>query len=310
MRDEFAATLLRLATEDQRVMLLTADLGFGVFEPFIERLPRQYLNVGVAEQNLIGVATGLALEGHIVFAYSIGNFPVLRCLEQIRNDAAYHDASVKVVSVGAGFSYGPLGMSHHATEDIAVLRAIPDVQIYVPGTRTEVVDATLALHSTPGAGYLRLDKSVAQEPPAPAPLRVDQWRVFRDGSDVTILAAGGILGEALVAATVLEAQGISVRVVSAMRLAPCSRHQVLDSVGSSPLVVTLEEHVVRGGLGGLVAEYLVEARDRPVLLRLGVEGSFVSLVGSQAYLRSMVGIDADGIVRAIIAALRTAGSRI
>ncbi|MEX2031445.1 MAG: transketolase, partial [Dehalococcoidia bacterium] len=132
MRDAFVRALETEAEHDARIMLITGDLGFGVLDGYAERRPSQFLNAGVAEQNMTGVATGLAMAGRVVFTYSIGNFPILRCLEQIRNDAAYHDANVNVVSIGAGFSYGVLGMSHHATEDLAIMRALPGIVIASP----------------------------------------------------------------------------------------------------------------------------------------------------------------------------------
>src|SRR6266403_699088 len=149
MRNAFIAELSELAGADPRILLITGDLGFGVFEDFARRYPRQFLNAGVAEQNMTGVATGLALEGRIVFTYSIANFPTLRCLEQIRNDAAYHDANVKVVAIGGGFSYGALGMSHHATEDISIMRSI-GISVVAPGCDWEAEEAVTALCATPG----------------------------------------------------------------------------------------------------------------------------------------------------------------
>src|SRR2546423_12107289 len=153
MRDAFVDALCRAAAADRRVMVLTGDLGFGVLDRFASEYPEQYLNVGVAEQNLTGVATGLALDGHIVFTYSIANFPTLRCLEQIRNDACYHDANVKIVAIGGGFSYGALGMSHHATEDLAIMRAI-GIPVVAPGCDWEAAEAVDALIGTPGTCYL------------------------------------------------------------------------------------------------------------------------------------------------------------
>src|SRR6185437_10903005 len=163
MRDTFIRELTELAADDPRIVLITGDLGFGVFEAYARRYPRQFLNAGVAEQNMTGLATGMALEGRIVFTYSIANFPSLRCLEQIRNDAAYHDANVKIVSIGSGFSYGQLGISHHATEDISILRALPGLTVVSPADDWEVAGATRALVSTPGTCYLRFDKSKAPE---------------------------------------------------------------------------------------------------------------------------------------------------
>ena len=150
MRDAFVRRLIELARKDPRLHLVTGDLGFGVLDKFERELPGQFLNVGVAEQNMAAVATGMALEGLIPFTYSIGNFPTLRCLEQLRNDAFYHDASVKVVCIGGGFTYGQLGMSHHATEDISIMRALPNVAIVVPANDYETVAAVDALVERPG----------------------------------------------------------------------------------------------------------------------------------------------------------------
>src|SRR5450432_1212663 len=139
MRDRFISTLCQLAEQDSKIILITGDLGFSVFDEFKRRFPRQFINAGVAEQNMTLLATGMALEGYVVFTYSIGNFPTLRCLEMIRNDAAYHGANVKVVSIGGGFSYGSLGISHHATEDLAIMRALPDVAVLAPTSLQETV---------------------------------------------------------------------------------------------------------------------------------------------------------------------------
>src|SRR6185436_4753277 len=162
MRDSFTARLEQLAAADPRIFLITGDLGFGVLDSFEKKFPRQFLNAGVAEQNMTGLATGLAIEGRTVFTYSIANFPTLRCLEQIRNDASYHDANVKIVAIGGGFSYGPLGMSHHATEDIAIMRSLP-ITVVAPGCDWEAAEATSAVAAAKGTCYLRLDKSGAED---------------------------------------------------------------------------------------------------------------------------------------------------
>ncbi len=307
MRDAFAARLLERATADDKIMFLTGDLGFGVFETFQARLPRQYLNVGVAEQNMVAVASGLALEGYTCFVYSIGNFPTLRCLEQIRNDAAYHAANVKVVSIGGGFSYGPLGMSHHATEDIAVMTAIPDVLTLVPGTVEDVVPSVDALIATPGTGYLRLDKSAGQESPDAELFGVGRWRVMRSGSDVALVTLGGILGEAQQAADDLQLSGVSAAVISATQPAPIDAEEVRRTLGAAPIVISLEEHVVRGGLGGIIAEAMAESGSTARLIRKGVGASFVSAVGSQTHLRISAGLDAGSLVDTVLAALGTGG---
>ena len=147
-----------IAEKDKNVVLITGDLGFGVLKPFWEKFPDQFINAGIAEQDMTGFAAGMALCGKTVFTYSIGNFPTLRCIEQIRNDCAYHNANVKIVCVGGGFTYGPLGMSHHATEDIAVMRAMPDVTVFAPGDAAEAAACTKAMYETPGTCYLRLGR--------------------------------------------------------------------------------------------------------------------------------------------------------
>ena len=161
MRDTFIEQLTKIARNDPNVLLLTGDLGFGVFENFRKEYPKQFLNVGVAEQNMSMIAAGLALKGKRVFTYSIGNFPTLRCLEQIRNDICYHDLNVTIVSIGGGFSYGALGMSHHATEDLSIMRALPNITCVAPSSLEETKDATFQLYKKKGPSYLRLDKSDA-----------------------------------------------------------------------------------------------------------------------------------------------------
>ncbi len=150
MRDAFFHSLLQLAAEDERIYLLSGDLGFGVADEFRRRFPARFLNAGVAEQNMTGVAAGLALAGKIVFTYSIANFPTLRCLEQIRNDVCAHNANVKIVAVGGGLAYGALGPSHHATEDLAILRALPNMVVVAPGDPLEAAQATAAIARMPG----------------------------------------------------------------------------------------------------------------------------------------------------------------
>lgn len=302
MRDHFIKRLTQLAAADSRIMLLTGDLGFNVLTDFGTKYPKQFLNVGVAEQNLTGVATGLALEGLIVFTYSIGNFPTLRCLEQIRNDVAYHNANVKIVSVGSGFSYGSLGMSHHATEDISIMRAIPGITIFSPGDLWESMEATDAAVKTAGPCYLRLDKSSAGSSEAPGEkFVIGQPRLRREGNDLTIIATGGIVDEALKAAELLAAKKIQVRVLGIHTIRPLAPEAILAAARETGGIITLEEHTVEGGLGGLVAETLLEYGALPRFFRrMGLRNGFSSIVGSQAYLRKRYGLDAEAIVQTVL----------
>ncbi len=310
MRDTFVRTLTRLATADPRVMLLTGDLGFGVLDRFAATLPAQFVNVGVAEQNMAGVAAGLALEGRIAFTYSIGNFPTLRCLEQLRNDAAYHQANVKVVAIGGGFSYGALGMSHHATEDLAILRAIPGIAVFSPGCLWEVEAITEAIVKTPGTCYFRLDKSDAGRTNRPGEtFQLGKLRELRAGTDATLVATGGILIEALKAADELAAHGVSARVLSCHSLRPFDVDGLLQACRETRVLVTVEEHVIEGGLGGVVAETCMDHGVTPeAFARVGLRHGFSSVVGSQSYLRGHYGMDAAAIVSATLGALRFAAA--
>ncbi|MCB0353503.1 MAG: hypothetical protein KDD64_08270 [Bdellovibrionales bacterium] len=295
MRDAFIQTLSELAERDPKVLLITGDLGFKVFDDYCERFPNQFLNVGIAEQNMTGVATGMALEGWTVFTYSIGNFPTLRCLEQIRNDACYHGANVKVVCIGGGFSYGALGISHHATEDLAILRALPDITVTVPSDLYEVREATKAIYETPGTCYLRLDRAAGSERPTPQ-FELGKMRRHKEGSEVAFLCCGGVLEEAMIAARLLDDAGYSSSVCSVHTLKPLDQETILATARSVRALFTLEEHTVEGGLGGAVSEVLVESGIAlPTFRRLGLRSGFSSLVGSQEYLRQQYGIDGKSI---------------
>lgn len=307
MRDAFVARLESLAAADERVFLITGDLGYGVLDGYARRFPRQFLNVGVAEQNMTGVATGLALEGRIVFTYSIANFSTLRCLEQIRNDAAYHDANVKVVAIGGGFSYGALGMSHHATEDLAIMRSL-GIPVVAPGCTWEAQEAVTALTDSPGTCYLRLDKTSAKSTHKPGESFVlGRARIVRDGDDVAIISAGGILKVVLEVAERLTKKGVSCRVISMHTVNPLDREAVLAAASETGGIVTVEEHTILGGLGGAIAECCLDAGITPrVFRRIALQAGAPHLVGSQEYLRSRYGMDADSITEAVRNALGVA----
>lgn len=299
MRAAFIKRLLEITEHDKRIFLVTGDLGFGVLDEFERRFPDQYLNAGVAEQNMTAVATGLALEGHIPFTYSIGNFPTLRCLEQVRNDACYHGANVKVVSVGGGFSYGPLGMSHHATEDLSIMRAVPGIVVCAPGSAFEALRAVDALIAHDGPAYLRLERAAANFSDDPnIPFILGRARVLRDGRDLTLFSIGGITAEAVAAAEKLDGLGIRCRVLSMHTLKPLDVEAIKSAVQQTGAILTVEENSILGGLGGAVAEVCLEAGARVPFRRLGIQDTYVSAVGDQSYLRTQAGIDSAAIVRA------------
>lgn len=301
MRDAFVAQLTEIAREDPRIMLITGDLGFGVLMKFAEELPTQFLNAGVAEQNMTLMATGLALGGRVVFTYSIANFPILRPLEMIRNDACYHDANVKVVGIGGGFSYGSLGISHHATEDIAILRALPNICVVVPCDLAETRQATKALAAHPGTAYFRLDKSTAGEDAGlgthSTPFVLGKARQLREGSDLTFIACGGIMREVLSAADELLRDGVRCSVLSMHTVKPIDKEAIMQAARETGGIVTVEEHSVDGGLGSAVAEVCMDAGVMPQHFhRIGLRAGFSSIVGSQEYLRQVYGMDSAAIL--------------
>lgn len=312
MRDDFVRALCELAAEDQRVLLLTGDLGFGVLDEFARRFPSQYVNAGVAEQNMTAMAAGLALEGHKVYTYSIANFATLRCLEQIRNDVCYHDADVTVVSVGGGFSYGQLGMSHFATEDIAILRALPGMRVVAPTEPWEAYAATRALYASAGPAYLRIDRAGTALTDANPAFELGRARWVRHGTDATVIATGGILSEAMAAADRLAAADIDVGVVAVHSVKPLDALMVELAVASAPVLITLEEHNVVGGLGAAVLEACETVGSFPRRMRrIGLRDCYPTIVGDQSYLRTAYGLDADAVVEAItdcVQADRTRGS--
>ena len=291
---------MELAECDDRIHLLVADIGFGVVETFAQKFPDRFLNVGVAEQNLTGIAAGIALSGKIVFTYSIANFPILRCLEQIRNDVCYHKANVKMVSVGGGYSYGPLGMTHHATEDIAILRALPEMTVVAPGDPLEVRAGTRAVVEHPGPCYLRLGR--AGEPTlhdATINFELGKAIQVRDGDAITIISTGAMLQNALQVADKLAARGLQARVLSMHTVKPLDENALLAAARETRAVVTLEEHSIIGGLGGAVAECLAESGIQVPFKRLGLPSAFSSHIGSQDYLRAKSDLSPDAILYAL-----------
>ncbi|MGN0747351.1 MAG: transketolase family protein [Aristaeellaceae bacterium] len=303
MRDAFVRALMREAAADPRLTLITGDLGFGVLKPFWETYPDQFVNAGIAEQGMTGLAAGLARTGRTVLTYSIGNFPTLRCIEQIRNDCAYHNANVKIVCVGGGFVYGSLGMSHHATEDMAVMRALPGVTVFTPGDTAEVEAVVPVMLRTPGTCYLRLGRGgepMLHDGP------VEDWLLPRaltllKGTDVALLSAGGILTQTLSAADMLTARGVSAEVVSFPCIKPIDREKLVELAGRFRHLVTVEEHSIVGGFGSAVCEVIAETGMPCRVHRIGMEDEYSCIVGTQQYLRAQYGMDDQAICQRTLA---------
>lgn len=303
MRDTFVKTLIEEAKKNKDIELITGDLGFGVLKPYWEALPDQFTNAGIAEQNMTTVAAGMALEGKTVFTYSIGNFPTLRCLEQIRNDCAYHNASVKIVCVGGGFVYGSLGMSHQATEDIAILRALPDVTVICPGDLMEAREATKVIANMPGTCYLRLgrggEKQVHKSIDNFAVGKAIQIRSIEGKHRVAVFSTGAILDDVTDACDVLTKEGFGIEQYSFHTVKPIDREVIEACTKNCDYIVTVEEHNIVGGFGGAVAEVMAECDGKAKLKRIGLNDAYCTRVGNQRYLREQYGMDADAIVKTV-----------
>jgi transketolase len=305
MRGAFFRAVTALAENDERVHLIVGDLGFGVVENFAQRFPNRFVNAGVAEQNMTGIAAGMALSGKIVFTYSIANFPILRCLEQVRNDVCYHNANVKIVAVGGGLAYGSLGSTHHATEDLAIMRSLPRMVVVAPGDPVEAESATDAVAAHPGPCYLRLGRAgEAKVHHGRIDFQLGKTIQVRDGKDLTLISTGGLLETAVQVAESLCHTGLQTRVLSMHTVKPLDSDAILAAARETGAVFTLEEHSVVGGLGGAVAELLAETSEGAIVFkRFGLPSAFSSVVGTQEYLRAQHGLSAESLAVAIRSAL-------
>ncbi len=300
MRNAFAAEVTELAARDPRVVLLSGDIGNRLFDGFKERCPGRFFNCGVAEANMMGMAAGLAMDGLRPVVYTITPFITTRCLEQIRVDVCYHDLPVTIVGVGAGLAYASLGPTHHACEDIALLRALPNMAVVCPADATEVRLALRAAIERGRGTYLRLGKkgeaTVHRMPPH---FVLGQALPIRSGRDVCLLSTGNMLPEVLAAADRLQAAGISATVVSLHTVKPLDVAYLAGAFARHRVVATVEEHSVIGGLGGAVAEWLADQpsqrSQRATLLRLGTPDAFHHEAGEHEYARHCLGLTADQI---------------
>ena len=305
MRDTLVHTVMTRMAEDDSIVFLTGDLGFGVLDELQVQHPSRFINAGASEQNMMAMAAGLALEGFRPFVYSIANFPTLRALEQLRNDVCYHRLPVRIVSVGGGLGYGSLGPSHHASDDLGAVCALPGLAVFTPSTRREVVDLTNAACSWDGPVYLRVDRgdpaSTGAEDTPTVPGRMNTPRC---GSHATVIAYGNVVTEVAAAANLLASDGINITVVTAVSLRPFDRDRVVAVASSGPVVV-VEEHGRIGGLATMVAQTCVEEGVAPKrFLALNLGDDFVRDVGSTSWLRERNGLDAAAVASQIRGFLR------
>ena len=302
MRNAFVNTLCKLAAEDKKIFLLVGDMGFGFVNIFQENYPSRFINAGIAEQNMAAVAAGLALEGNKVFVYSLANFASLRCLEQVRNCVAYQKANVKIVSSGAGMFYSTLGITHTSTEDLSVMRTVPNMKIFSPADAYESAAVTEAAYKIDTPCYIRLGRG---REPLIHQHEIKNYTIGKaikisDGTDCAIFSTGAISYDALKATTALNAQGISTALFTFPTVKPMDIQVVEEYARKCKMIVSVEENNTIGGFGSAVAEIISSLKgEKSFLKRIAINDEFTGVVGSHDYLKNVYKISAEHIVRTV-----------
>jgi transketolase len=301
MRNAFIESLIKLAEKDKDICLLTGDLGFSVFETFAKRFPKRFFNCGVAEQNMMGTAAGLALSGKKPYVYSIVPFVTIRCLEQIKDDVAYQNLNVKIVGVGGGYDYGYLGATHHATEDIAMLRVLPNFKVFVPGDGIETEKLMTEDYKKKGPAYFRLSnvggRVIHQKRDK---IRIGEPFVFNKGKDGVLIANGSFLERAKDLVQQLKEEGYRFKLMSMPTLKPIKEEVLWREIGKEKIVFSLEEHSLIGGMGTALAEILTDREWKGTLKRIGSPDKFFPKVGKADYIRDKFNLTGEKVKKYIL----------
>jgi len=291
MRNAFVDTIFEMAELDERIVLIVGDLGYKIFDKFKEKFPKRYINAGIAEANMVSMAAGMTLYGYKPFVYSIAPFVTCRCYEQIRNDVAYHNKNVVIVGVGGGYSYGHNGPTHHAIEDIALMRSIPNMKVLCPGDPLETRSIMNSLGDFDGPIYLRLgragEKKIHKEIPV---FSKDKSYWFKVGDDASIISTGNTLSLALETSELLGKRNIFCSVISMPFVKPLDVRTIESACIHSKNIFTIEEHSIFGGFGSAVAEFIMELNAPVGFKRFGVLDCFPEFSGDQNFLREQVGL--------------------
>lgn len=298
MRATFIAALVELAEADPRILLLTADLGYTIVEPFADRFPGRFFNVGVAEQNMVGVATGLAEAGFIPFVYSIVPFAVLRPYEFIRNGPILHRLQVRVVGVGGGMEYSTNGATHYGLEDVGLMRIQPETTVIVPADRQQARNALLATWNLPGLVYYRLGKGDKTAIPGlDGRFTLGRAQYIRHGTDLLVIAMGNMVTEAVSAVEALAVHGVSCALLVVACVQPAPTGDLVDVLSKFRVALSVEEHYVNGGIGSLVSEVIAEEGLSCRVMRCAVRTQPDGRTGSHSYVRHKYGLSSEAIVR-------------
>jgi transketolase len=304
MRVAFAETLAELAEQDERILLLTGDLGYLVLDAFIQKFPRRFFNLGVAEQNMVGVATGLAEAGFVPFVYSISPFAALRPYEFIRNGPVRHHLPVRIVGVGGGFDYGSAGMTHHGLEDIGVMRIQPGLSVVVPADGAQTRSAIRATWNLPGPVYYRLGKDDRLSVPGlEGRFELGKAQRLGDGREVLFVVVGSLTSEVAGAAEALAQQGIHSQVMVISSFNPAPESDLVSALVNFERVFTVEDHFIHGGLGSWVSEVVAEHGLGCRVVRCGIQESFNGISGSTAYMNDTYGLSRSALAARVISEL-------
>ena len=306
MRQSFVDTIIDLAKNNKNLFLLTGDLGFSVFEGFKKQFPKRFFDVGVAEQNMIGVAAGLALSGKTVFVYSIIPFATMRCFEQIRNDLCMQDLDVKIVGMGAGLHYGTAGSTHHAIEDISIMRSLPNMTVICPATPEDTRNAFRAAMLRKGPVYIRLGKSHGiLDCKSKQRFSVGKASLIKNGDDITIIASGAILYDAKECADyLLKNNNIKTRLINMHTIKPIDKNIILKASKETKAIFSVEEHSIIGGLGSAIAEVLAQSKNKALFKIFGLPDAYPKSFGDRNYLLKKSGLSAMKMASDILKVLR------
>lgn len=305
MRKTFINTLVEVAKNDERIFLVCPDIGYSVLEVFRDQFPDRFINVGVAEQNAISIASGLALTGYIPYVYTIMPFVVMRPYEQIRIDVAYMNTNVRIVGVGAGFSYGAAGATHHSLEDIAIMRVLPGMTVICPGDPWEVEQSVRASVNYSGPIYFRLGKQ--GEPVLNninSKYKIGKATLMRNGNDLHLISTSNTLEITNKVAEALSKQNISCSITSMHTIKPFDNVHVNTLLQTGKPIFTIEEHYIIGGLGSAIAEVIAESNFNPIFKRFGVNDEFSHYVGGHDFIRNKFGISQTAITEQILEILK------
>ena len=301
MRSGIIKEIHNLMRKDKNIFFLTGDLGYNVLEEMQKEFPKRVINMGVAEQNMMSVAAGLALSGKKVYVYSIIPFATMRCYEQIRNDVCYNSADVTILGVGSGLSYGILSSTHFALEDIAIIRALPNITIFSPADEVEAILGVKELYKIKKPAYIRIGKK--EEPKIydrPYNLKIGKGNILIEGSDIIIFSTGTIMTDVIKAAEILRGKKIKATVVNIHTIKPLDKNLIIQESRFKKHAFVIEEHGKIGGLGSAIAESVCDVEDFPQLTLIGTEDKFIKDIGSQDYLRRVTGLSSDKIASTII----------